>query len=52
MATCSSPAAPRAASTTWAPSAASMAASPAPMPVEAPVTIATRPASTAIMVSP
>ena len=38
----------RAASTTFAPSAASIAASPAPIPTDAPVTTATRPASTAI----
>ena len=38
----------RAASTTFAPSAASIAARPAPIPVDAPVTSATRPASTAI----
>jgi hypothetical protein len=38
----------RAASTTFAPSADSIADSPAPIPADAPVTTATRPASTAI----
>ena len=42
----------RAASTTFAPSAASIAASPAPIPADAPVTTAARPASTAIATPP